>query len=813
MDGYIRWFDDIKMQDLPLVGGKNASLGEMYQTLSLQGIKIPRGFAITADAFSALIEENNLKNKIYPMLAKLDGNNTEELARVGQKVRSLVRSSKVPIAVQKEIKNAYAELSRFVKMQDVDVAVRSSATAEDLPTASFAGQQETFLNIRGEDDLLNSCRNCFASLFTDRAISYRMTNGFAHDKVRLSIGVQQMVRSDLASSGVMFSIDTESGANNVVLINSSYGLGENIVGGKVDPDEFIVSKPLLDTDFIPILRRKTGSKKMKMIYSGQGTRSTKNIEVSLTDQKKLSLNDEDVIQLSSWALKIENYYTKLNKHYTPMDIEWAKDGRNGELFILQARPETIHAVRAKAKAETYVLDKKDTKAELLLTGRAVGTKIGSGVVKIIHRPSDFSQFQEGNVLVAETTDPDWEPIMKKASAIVTNRGGRTCHAAIIGREHGVPCIVGTEIATDKLKDGQQITVSCAEGDDGYVYNGVVPFHTEKINWAELAHTKTKVMVNLGNPAQALKISLLPAAGVGLVRMEFIISEMIKVHPMALVHLIKMTDTKLRSDIDELLGPYRENPEQYFIDKLSEGIGLIAGAFYPRPVIVRFSDFKTNEYAHLMGGELFESTEENPMLGFRGASRYYHENYRDGFALECMAIKNLRERMGLKNIKVMVPFCRSPEEGEKVEAEMKKHGLIRGMDGLEIYVMSEIPTNVLRADEFARAFDGFSIGSNDLTQLVLGVDRDSSIISGLFNERDPSVLLMLKMAISSAKKNNRPIGICGQAPSDYPEFSEFLVKEGIDSISVTADAFAKTVKTVLEVEKSLGITPFVSVEVQ
>jgi len=550
-----------------------------------------------------------------------------------------------------------------------------------------------------------------------------------------------------------------------------------------------------------------------MIYSGHGTRSTQNIDVATIDQKKLSLADEDAIKLSTWAMQIENYYSQLNKRYTPMDIEWAKDGRTGELYILQARPETIHSFREKPSADSFILDKKGVKTEVLLTGRAVGTKIGAGAVKIIHGISDFSKFQEGNVLVAENTDPDWEPIMRKASAIVTNRGGRTCHAAIISREHGIPCIVGTEVATEKLKEGQNITVSCAEGDDGLVYEGLIPFHTVQINWSEIAQTKTKIMVNLGNPSQALKISRLPAAGVGLVRLEFIISENIKIHPMALAHLESMSDPKMRAAIEEQLGTYRENPEQYFIDKLSEGVGLIAGAFYPRPIIVRFSDFKTNEYAHLLGGELFESGEENPMLGFRGASRYYHENYRDGFALECKAIKNLRERMGLTNIKVMIPFCRSPEEGEKVEAEMKKNGLARGQNGLEVYVMTEIPTNVLRADEFAKTFDGFSIGSNDLTQLVLGVDRDSSIISKLFNERDPSVLLMLKMAIASAKKNGRPIGICGQAPSDYPDFSEFLVKEGIDSISVTADAFVKTVKTVLEAEKNLGLKTEESVSLQ
>lgn len=797
---FIKWFDEISMKDISLVGGKNASLGEMFQALTPQGIQIPQGFVVTADAFSVLLKSNHLEDQIYPMLSELNSQDTKKLSQVGHKIRSLIRSAPLSETIQEEIRISYQELSSLAGVKELDVAVRSSATAEDLPGASFAGQQETFLNVRGAEDLLSSCRNCFASLFTDRAISYRIANGFDHSKVKLSIGIQQMVRSDLASSGVIFTLDTESGARNVILINSSYGLGENIVGGKVDPDEFLIQKSLLGTSYLPILRRKVGAKQMRMVYSGHGSRSTKNTEVSKADQRKLSIEDHEIMTLANWSLKIEDYYSNLNKRETPMDIEWAKDGNSGQLYILQARPETIHSNKFKLETELFVLNER---SNILLSGRAVGAKIGAGPVKVIRDVSELDSFKQGDVLVADMTDPDWEPIMKKASAIVTNRGGRTCHAAIISREHGVPCIVGTEAATEILKDQQDITVSCAEGEEGMVYEGILDFKVERINWKKSPKTITKIMVNMGNPALALTTSLLPVDGVGLVRIEFIITQSIQIHPMALAHFDQIEDRSLLDQLDELLGVYRSNPKQYFIDKLSEGVAVIAGAFYPRPVIVRFSDFKTNEYSSLLGGKQFESYEENPMIGFRGASRYYDDLYRDGFALECKAIKKLRETVGLTNIKVMIPFCRSPEEGLKVIEEMKKNGLVQGELGLEIYIMSEIPTNVLRAQEFAKYFDGFSIGSNDLTQMVLGVDRDSSKISHLFNEKDPAVLKMLKMAISEAKKAGRPIGICGQAPSDYPEISELLVKEGINSISVTTDALLNTFRIVSEAEKRSG----------
>ncbi len=802
---FIKWFEEISIKDIPLVGGKNASLGEMFQRLTPQGIHIPPGFAVTAAAFSLLIAQNGVSEKIYSLLSKLNPTDTNELAKIGHEIRTLVRSIGVPEKVAHEIREAYAQLCLRSGIKELDVAVRSSATAEDLPDASFAGQQETFLNVRGRDDLLVACLNCFASLFTDRAISYRSTKGFEHAKVRLSICIQQMVRSDLAASGVIFTLDTESGARNVILVNSAYGLGENVVGGRVDPDEFFVLKPLLGLvdskadgkRTVPILRRKVGLKQVKMVYSGHGSRTTRNIEVSRTEQGKLSISDSDVIKLAEWALAIEQYYSKLNGRDTPMDIEWGKDGRSGDLFILQARPETVHSQVSALQQSSFALKER---SKVLATGRAVGSKIGAGAVRIVNDVSELGHFQKGEVLVADMTDPDWEPIMKKASAIVTNRGGRTCHAAIVSREHGVPCIVGTGVGTQVLKDGQAVTVSCAEGDEGFVFDGKLSFTEDKVNWTSLDKPRTKIMVNLGNPAQALKTSLLPVEGVGLARIEFIISEYVKVHPMALAHLDEIKEPEVKEQIENLLGSQKNNPGQYFVDKLAEGVGLIAGAFYPRPVIVRFSDFKTNEYASLLGGKQFEPLEENPMIGFRGASRYYDVRYRDGFALECRAIKYLREQVGLTNIKVMIPFCRSPEEGEKVLTQMKSNGLVRGENGLEIYVMSELPANVLRAEDFARIFDGFSIGSNDLTQMVLGVDRDSSVISHLFDERDPAVLKMLRMAIDGAKKSSRPIGICGQAPSDYPEISKLLVEEGISSISVTPDAVFKTIHMVLDVEK-------------
>lgn len=795
---FIRWFEEISIKDIPLVGGKNASLGEMFTALAAQKIKIPPGFAVTADAFSAVIAQKNISEKIYKLLSDLDVQETDKLAMVGREIRELIRSVGIPPAVGAEIQKAYLELCARTGTQQLDVAVRSSATAEDLPSASFAGQQETFLNIRGAEELQEACLNCFASLFTDRAISYRVTNKFEHAKVRLSICVQQMVRSDLAASGVIFTLDTETGARNVILINSSYGLGENIVGGRVDPDEFLVLKPLLETAFTPILRRKVGLKQVKMIYADYGDRTTKNIEVPSNDREVLSLSDAEVIKLASWARSIEQYYTKLNSRDTPMDIEWGKDGRTGELYILQARPETVHASEVELQQSNFILQER---SKILSTGQAVGAKIGVGPVRIIKNVSELGRFQQGEVLVADMTDPDWEPIMKKASAIITNRGGRTCHAAIVSREHGVPCIVGTGRGTQVLKDGNQVTVSCAEGDEGFVYEGRLKFIEEKINWKSLKKPQTKIMVNLGNPAQALKTSLLPVEGVGLARIEFIISESVKIHPMALLNLDLIAEAKIKRQIKKQLGSYINNPARYFVDKLSEGIGLIAGAFYPRPVIVRFSDFKTNEYAGLLGGQQFEPSEENPMIGFRGASRYYDVHYRDAFMLECLAIKLLREEVGLTNIKVMIPFCRSPEEGEKVLEEMNRNGLARGVNGLEVYVMSELPSNVLRAEEFAKIFDGFSIGSNDLTQMVLGADRDSSAISHLFDERDPAVLKMIAMAIVAAKKSNRPIGICGQAPSDYPEVSRLLVGLGIGSISVTPDAVFKTIRTVLNAEEA------------
>ena len=797
MQKYIRWFDEISIADVPIVGGKNASLGEMYRNLRQRGIRVPPGFAVTADAFSALIQQNEIARRIYDELARIDTHNTEQLAQAGNRVRGWVRAVGLPAPVRQEILGAYHELCSQVGIEDLDVAVRSSATAEDLPDASFAGQQETFLNIRGEEQLLIASLNCFASLFTDRAISYRTNKGFKHEQVRLSVCVQQMVRSDLGASGVIFTLDTESGARNVVLLTSAYGLGENVVAGRIDPDEFLLSKPLLAHAPKPILRKRLGAKQLKMVYSGHGSRTTKNIEVSEVDRNAFSITDADSIQLAKWAVEIESYYSELNGRDTPVDIEWGKDGRTGELYILQARPETVHSTAATLQSSVFVLEER---SQVLCKGRAVGTRIGAGRVRFISDVSELPKFQPGEVLVTDMTDPDWEPVMKRASAIVTNRGGRTCHAAIVSREHGVPCIVGTGRATAVLRDGEDVTVSCAEGDEGFVYAGKLKFTEERLDWKNLGKPKVKVMVNLGNPSHALKTSLLPVDGVGLARIEFIISDSVKVHPMALAHPERIESEKTRLEIEHAIGTFKKSPSHFFVEKLADGIGLIAGAFYPRPVIVRLSDFKSNEYATLLGGAQFEPVEENPMIGFRGASRYYDERYRDGFALECRAIKYLRDEVGLRNIKIMIPFCRSPEEGVKVLEEMKRHGLARGENELEVYVMSELPANALRGKDFAQVFDGFSIGSNDLTQTVLGVDRDSGVISHLFDERDPAVLEMVRMAIAAAKESSKPIGICGQAPSDYPEICRFLVEMGIDSISVTPDAVLKTIHVVLEAER-------------
>lgn len=796
MPQFIKKIESISINDIPLVGGKTASLGEMFQNLRPKGINIPPGFAISANAYSSIIESGQLAERIHQLLDTLDTSDVAALSQVGQKIRTMIKSVKFSETLANEIKDAYRQLSQQTKMPDCDVAVRSSATAEDLPGASFAGQQETFLNVRGEEDLLTACSNCFASLFTDRAISYRVNKGFKHAQIKLSIFVQQMVRSDLAASGVIFTLDPESGAKNVILISSAYGLGENIVGGKVDPDEFMVQKDLLAKAPLPIIRKKIGAKQMQLIYAGHGTRTTKNVEVSLALREKQSITDQDILKLATWAKIIEEHYSRIHQQDMPMDIEWAKDGRNDELYILQARPETVHTSRHETANDSFLLLEKSA---VLLKGRAVGTRIGTGRVRVVHEVDELSDFQPGEVLVTDMTDPDWEPVMKKAGAIITNRGGRTCHAAIISREHGVPCLVGTGKATEILNDQQEVTVSCAQGDEGYVYDGILKYSKEKIDMKNFTQTRTKVMVNLGNPNEAFKTSLLPVSGVGLARMEFIISNAIKVHPMALLNLDKIKDSHVKNEILKILGIEAQNPQQYFIDKLAESIATIAGAFYPRPVIVRFSDFKTNEYANLLGGSEYEPIEENPMLGFRGASRYYHENYRDGFALECQAMKMVREVMGLTNVIVMIPFCRTPKEGKAVLAEMAKHGLVRGQNNLKVYVMAELPSNILNAYEFSCIFDGFSIGSNDLTQMILGVDRDSAILGGIFDERDPAVLKMLEIAINEAKKTHTPIGICGQAPSDYPEITKFLVECGIDSISVTADVVFRTIKLVAEAE--------------
>lgn len=793
---FIIKLEEISINSLPLVGGKTASLGEMIQKLSPKGIKIPSGFAITADAFTAIINKGQLNERIHQKIESIDVNDISSLANTGKEIRSLIKNIDLPLELEQEIIVAYKNLSLQVGMENCDVAVRSSATAEDLPNASFAGQQETFLNIRGENDLLEACKNCFASLFTDRAISYRIHKGFKHENIKLSICVQKMVRADLASSGVIFTLDPESGARNVILVSSSYGLGENIVGGRVDPDEFIVQKELLEKFPSPIIKRKLGAKQMRLVYSGHGTRTTKNVEVSSFERNNFSINDADVIQLSKWAKLIEDHYSKVYHTSMPMDIEWAKDGNSNELFILQARPETVHSQYTSSQNEIYSLAEK---GKIILKGRAVGSKIGKGNVHIIHNVEELSSFRPGEVLVTDMTDPDWEPVMKKASAIITNRGGRTCHAAIISREHGVPCLVGTGTATECLKNIQAITVSCAQGDEGYVYKGLLKYSVEKIETDFLKQTKTQLMVNLGNPNEALKISRLPVRGVGLSRIEFIINDSIKIHPMALVHLESLQDHSAKEQIYKLIGSYANNPKQYFVDKLAEGISTIAGAFYPRPVIVRFSDFKTNEYSNLIGGKHFEPREDNPMIGFRGAARYYHEKYREGFALECQAIKKVREEIGLTNVKVMIPFCRTPSEGVAVIEEMKKNQLAIGKNQLQVYVMVELPSNILSANEFAKIFNGFSIGSNDLTQMILGIDRGSEILLDLFDERNPAVLKMISMAIAKAKESNIPIGICGQAPSDYPEITKFLVENNIDSISVTSDVVYKTLKIIAQAE--------------
>ncbi len=792
---FIRWFCDTAIEDIPLVGGKNASLGEMIRELSAQGVRVPDGFAVTAEGYRHFIRVTGLEGRFRQILSGLDTNDMDNLQRRGSEVRHAILATPLPGDLEQEILEAYATLSGDGGIP-LDVAVRSSATAEDLPDASFAGQQETYLNVQGNASLLEHCRRSFASLFTDRAISYRTDKGYDHSLIALSIGVQRMVRSDLGSAGVMFTIDTETGFADAVLINASYGLGENVVLGSVNPDEYCVFKPTLRRGFSPILQKRVGSKEFKLIYDSGGSRMVRNVPVSPGDRARFALDDDAILQLARWACVIEDHYSQKRGRRVPMDIEWARDGRTGELFVVQARPETVQAGRNREVIQTFRLKER---SPVLVTGRSVGERIASGPVRVIKSVDFLREFREGEILVADKTDPDWEPVMKKASAIITNRGGRTCHAAIVSRELGLPAIVGTEHGTEILKEGQVVTVSCAEGDTGFVYSGALAFEVEQASIKDLARPRTKVMLNLANPEEAFAFSFLPNDGVGLARMEFIINTYIKVHPLALLDFGRLEDLAARAEIERLTAGYPDKAA-YFVDRLARGVAMLAAAFYPKDVILRLSDFKSNEYANLIGGREFEPVEENPMIGFRGASRYYHPRYRDGFALECQAVRRVREEMGLTNVKVMIPFCRTVEEGRQVQAEMAKHDLRRGENGLEIYVMCEIPSNVILAAEFAEIFDGFSIGSNDLTQLILGVDRDSEIVAPIFDERNAAVKTMIAQVIRICRERGRKIGICGQAPSDYPEFAQFLVEEGIDSISLNPDTVLKTTLAILETER-------------
>jgi len=793
-DHYIRWFEQIGIEDVPTVGGKNASLGELYRELAPKGIKVPNGFAITADAYWDLLRGAKLDQRIKQILSGLDTRDAANLRQRGNAIRHELTGAALSCDLQREIVAAYHELSKGAT-EPVDVAVRSSATAEDLPDASFAGQQETYLNVQGDAALLESCKRCFASLFTDRAISYRQDKGFDHLKVALSIGIQRMVRSDLASSGVMFSIDTETGSQNVVLINAGFGLGENVVQGSINPDEYFVFKPTLKQGFRPILQKRLGSKEFKLVYDIGGSKMVKNIPVPPDERSRFAITDDEILSLARWACLIEDHYSKKRRQYTPMDIEWAKDGHTGELFILQARPETVQSQKSLEMVEVYHLKEK---GPVLVRGRSVGEKIAHGPVRVVKSAHNLNEVQKGDVLVTDKTDPDWEPTMKKAAAIITNRGGRTCHAAIVSRALGLPAIVGTENATEVLKDGQAVTVSCAEGETGFVYQGLLKFDVQQIKVHDLPRPQTKVMMNVGNPEEAFRLSFMPNDGVGLAREEFIITTYIKIHPLALLEFDRLEDRALKTQIEQFTAGYTDKV-QFFVDKLAQGVAMIAAAFYPKDVIVRLSDFKTNEYANLIGGKAYEPVEENPMIGFRGASRYYDPRYQAGFALECRAMKQVRDEMGLTNMKLMIPFCRTVEEGRRVLSEMEKHGLKRGVNALEVYVMCEIPSNVILAIEFAEIFDGFSIGSNDLTQLVLGVDRDSEIVAHVFDERNPAVKTMIASVIRAAKSKGRKIGICGQAPSDYPDFAAFLVELGIDSISLNPDAVLKTTLKILEME--------------
>ena len=795
----VLWFDELQLSDIPQVGGKNASLGEMRRELRPKGVNIPDGYAVTAYAYRYLLSSAGIREKIQAVLSDLDTHDIENLKERGQKVRALIYNAEFPDDLKQAVLDAYKTLCSEYG-EDTDVAVRSSATAEDLPDASFAGQQETYLNIRGAEALIEACKKCFASLFTDRAISYRVDKGFDHLSIALSIGVQKMVRSDLAASGVIFSIDTESGFKDAILITGAYGLGETVVQGTVNPDEFYVFKPTLKLGFRPVVQKKLGTKELKMIYAtNNGGEATETVETPIDDRRRFCLTDEEVLQLGRWTAIIEDHYSAEAGYFKPMDIEWGKDGRTGELFILQARPETVQSQKDGSILETFVLQEQKNP---LVSGTAVGAKIGAGQVNIIENVSAIKNFKKGQVLVTDMTDPDWEPVMKIAAAIVTNKGGRTCHAAIVSRELGVPCIVGTGTGTQALQNAKEATVCCAEGEVGNVYEGILKFEVQRINAQNLERPKTKIMMNVGNPENAFQLAAIPNDGVGLARLEFIINQYISVHPMALIRFDKVTDADTRAKIEEMTYGYA-NKSDFFVDKLAQGVAKIAAAFHPSDVIVRMSDFKSNEYANLVGGSYFEPEEENPMIGFRGASRYYDERYRDAFALECKAMLKVRNEMGLTNVKLMIPFCRTVDEGKKVLGVMAENGLVQKENGLEIYMMTEIPSNVILIEEFGKIFDGFSIGSNDLTQLTLGLDRDSFLVTHIFDERNDAVMALVKDAITKANKMGKKIGICGQGPSDYPEFARFLVECGIDSISLNSDTVIKTTIDIQKTEKALG----------
>jgi pyruvate, water dikinase len=787
---YIAWFADLGSEHVGLVGGKNASLGEMISTLKSKGIRVPDGFATTTAAYWSFLRENDLSEQIEDLLYGYQQENVS-LSKTGEAIRKLFINAKMPPPVAQSIQEAYQQLCQRYGQTEVDVAARSSATAEDMPQASFAGQQESFLNVTGQDDVLKVCQQCFASLFTDRAIAYREEKGFDHMKVALSVGVQKMVRSDLACSGVLFTLDTDSGFPDVVLITGAWGLGENVVQGAVNPDQYTVFKPFLTNENLdPIIEKTLGSKEKKMVYAKGGKAPTKNVQASKKEREAFVLNDQEILRLARWSATIEQHYQQ------PMDIEWAKDGELDEIFIVQARPETVHSQKSAATMQTYTLKQEGKR---LATGLSIGQAIAVGEVNIVESAADIQKFKDGSVLVTTMTDPDWVPIMKQAAAIVTEQGGRTSHAAIVSRELGIPAIVGAPQAIQKVQSGQTVTVSCAEGDQGHVYAGELAYEVKDMDLDNVPQTRTTIMMNIGAPHAAMRWWKLPCKGVGLARMEYLINNVIKIHPLALTRFDQLEDDKARERIKDMTKGH-ESREEYFVELLARGIATIAASRHPHPVIVRMSDFKTNEYANLIGGAQFEPHEENPMLGFRGASRYYSDNYADGFALECRAIRRVRERMGFSNVRIMIPFCRTPSEADKVLEVLARNGLVRGRNGLEVYVMAEIPTNILQAEAFAKRFDGFSIGSNDLTQLVLGISRDAEQLTVLFDENDPSIRRLIQMLIKTAHATGCPVGICGEAPSNDPEFAAFLVQSGIDSISLQPDSVLPVIQRVAEMEQ-------------